>query len=163
MSVARVIPGDSVLPQLRTVLDARAMSAVLGRCLAAGSAPIDITACEVERVKYRPGRNCLVGYRLELRDPSTGASREQRLCAGIYAHEAAQARYAAALGHAPAMSAGVPAVSLIEPLDMVVWVFPHERKLGALPAMTDGERLRETLLPPVVAARWGKALPAANF
>ena len=147
MTTVPVVPADSVLPQLASVLDARAMRRVFERHLFAAGKSFELLACDIERVKYRPGRNCLIGYKLELRDPATGACHEQRLCAGIYAPDEARARYDRALSEAHTASAWFAPVSLIPPLNMVVWTFPNERKLGALPVMTDTARLREELLP----------------
>ena len=156
MTSARLIPFDPVLPQLASVLDARSMRRVFEEYLIAGGESVEPTACDIERVKYRPGRNCLIGYKLKLRDPATGAGHEQRLCVGIYAPDEAHARYDKALSEAPMAPAWIAPVSLIAPLNMVVWAFPNERKLGALPVMTDPARLREELLPAVVRARWGE-------
>ncbi|MGB5080732.1 MAG: phosphotransferase [Burkholderiales bacterium] len=155
MTSARLIPSDPVLPQLASALDARAMRGVFERYLLAGGNSLEPTTCDIERVKYRPGRNCLIGYKLELREPATGARSEQRLCVGIYAPEEARARFHKASGGTQTRGPWFAPVSLIAPLDMVVWAFPHERKLGALPVMTDSARLREELLSPVVRAHWG--------
>jgi tRNA A-37 threonylcarbamoyl transferase component Bud32 len=156
MTGTRLMPSDRVLPQLASALDARAMRRVFEQTLLAGGESAELTTCDIERVKYRPGRNCVIGYKLELREPATGARHEQRLCAGIYAPGEARARYDKASGEAHTASARFAPVSLIAPLNMVVWAFPNERKLSALPVMTDPARLREELLPAVVRARWGK-------
>jgi Phosphotransferase enzyme family len=156
MTSARLIPSDPVLPQLASALDAHAMRGVFERHLLAEGKSLEPAACDIERVKYRPGRNCLIGYKLELREPATGARSEQRLCVGIYAPAEARARYDKASAGAPATGPRFASVSLIAPLNMVVWAFPNERKLGALPAVTDSARLREELLPALVRARWGE-------
>jgi len=156
MTSERLMPSDPVLPQLASALDARAMRRVFEQTLLADSVSAELTACDIERVKYRPGRNCVIGYKLEWREPATGARHEQRLCAGIYAPGEAHARYDKASSEAHTASAGLAPVSLIAPLDMVVWAFPNERKLSALPVMTDPARLREELLPAVVRAHWGQ-------
>jgi len=156
MTSERLMPSDPALPGLASALDARAMRGVFEQTLLAGGESVELTACDIERVKYRPGRNCVIGYKLELRDPATGACHEQRLCAGIYAPEEARARYGKASSEAHAAPARFAPVSLIAPLNMVVWAFPNERKLSALPLMTDPARLREELLPAVVRAHWGE-------
>jgi len=162
MNGVRAVPLDPVLPQLASVLDGQAMGRVFARDLLAGSESVELTACEIERVKYRPGRNCLLGYKLELRERATAARHDQRVCVGIYAPDEARARYDKALGGPLVSGPWIAPVSLIAPLNMVVWTFPNERKLAALPALTDSVRLREELLPEVVREHWGDDWKIAN-
>ena len=154
MAVTRLVPTDVVLPSLALLLDNRAMQGLFEQQLRErrgnGAA---ITECEIERIKYRPRRNCLVGYKIKLRD--TTGERAQRLFAGIYAEEDAVARYQKAMTEASIASADFAPVALIRPLAMVLWAFPNERKLRALPLLSDAGQLRETLLPDVVRSRWG--------
>ena len=68
------IPADPALPQLATLLDERAMGRILqvelpGEVL---EGRYSIEGCRVAHVRYRPGRDCLVGYKLEVGDPATG-------------------------------------------------------------------------------------------
>ncbi len=156
MTTVPLVPSDPTLPRLATVLDARTMGHVFEQQLFAAGKSVELTACDIERVKYRPRRNCLIGYKLKLREPATGACHEQRLCAGIYAPDDARTRYDKASSEAHATCAWFAPVSLIAPLNMIVWAFPNERKLSALPVMTDSAGLREDLLPAVVRARWGE-------
>lgn len=59
----RLPPRDPELPLLRAVLKADSAAELLGRAL-----PVGIAAAEPDYVKYRPGRSCLVRYRISLRD-----------------------------------------------------------------------------------------------
>lgn len=160
-SSARFVAPDIVLPFLAVVLDAKAMQHVfeqhLRMCI--GHA-IEVTACEIERVKYRPQRNCIVGYKLTLRDADS--EREQRLYAGTFAPEDAAARFEKASSSDGITSPVFPPVTLIRALNMVVWAFPHERKLKALPLLADPERLRRNLMPDVVRSRWGEGWEIEN-
>jgi aminoglycoside phosphotransferase (APT) family kinase protein len=154
MAVTRFVPTDAALPSLAVVLDNRAMQRLFEQqlCVRRGSG-FTVTGCEIERIKYRPRRNCLVGYKLRLRDAR--GEREQRLFAGTYAAEDATARYEKALSDARVATADFAPVALVRSLDMVVWAFPNERKLKALPLLSDAVQLRETLLPEIVRERWG--------
>lgn len=143
------MPVDATLPFLSAALDAHAMRGVFER----QCNEIEVTACEIERVKYRPLRNCIIGYKLTLRDAA--GEREQRLCAGIYDPDDAVARYEKALPEATVATAGFAPVTLIQSLNMVLWAFPNERKLTPLPIIADVRQLRENVLPEVVHARWG--------
>jgi hypothetical protein len=160
VTAARLIPRDPALPQLADALDETRMARELGALLVVGAQEqkkrYRIRSCEITRVKYRPGRNALIGYRLSVSDPDTGAARDQLLCAGLYAAGEATSRYEKASAAARAGCVLFPPVSRIEGLGMVVWAFPNDRKLGALPVLVDAHRIRHELLPGVVRARWGE-------
>jgi hypothetical protein len=57
------LPVDPALPQLRSALDESVMAAHFADVLRGHGAGVE--ACCVERVKYRPGRNCTLSYRLQ--------------------------------------------------------------------------------------------------
>lgn len=154
MRPLRSPPADAILPHLSTVVDAAAMAPRLGRLLPLhAGAPVDVRACEVERIKYRPGRNCVVGYRLQVE--IEGRPSERRFNATVYAAAEAVAR------HDKACADGAPgAAHLLDDLDAVVRVFPHDRKLPHLALLADGELMVGHFLPPLVASRWGSRRPA---
>jgi aminoglycoside phosphotransferase (APT) family kinase protein len=161
MAMTRLIPADAVLPQLASVLDAQTMRGVFEQhLLFANMPPVSIAECEIERVKYRPGRNCIVAYKLALRD-ATGVM-EQRLCAGIFTPDEAVTRHEKALSHAIYSTPYFAPVTHIPALNMLLWAFPNERKLTALPILIDAGRLREELLPEVVRGRWGDGWEIVN-
>jgi aminoglycoside phosphotransferase (APT) family kinase protein len=151
---SRQIPVDSVLPFLATALNDQAMQRTFAeRLRGRHSASIDVTACKIERVKYRAQRNCIIGYKLKICDEA--GEHEQRLCAGVYATDDANARFNKAVSEATIATPYFAPVTLIAPLNMVIWTFPNDRKLTALPLLADAARLRREVLPEVVQARWG--------
>ena len=151
----RLMPVDAALPFLSEALDAQAMGGLFERHLRKRHGnDTELIACEIERVKYRPQRNCIIGYKLKLRDAL--GEREQRLCAGIYQPDDAAACYEKALLEASIATVDFAPVTFIRLLNMVLWAFPNERKLNALPLLSDASQLRENLLPEVVHARWGE-------
>ena len=155
MVTARLVPTDPVLPFLAVAVDAQVMGGLFEQHLRERhGTDIEVIACEIERVKYRPQRNCIIGYKLKLRDAM--GEREQRLCAGIYQPDDAAARYEKALLAASVATVDFAPVTFIRLLNMVLWAFPNERKLNALPLLSDASQLRENLLPEVVHARWGE-------
>ena len=162
MGTTRLVPADAALPFLAVALDAQAMRGVFEQHLRArpGNGMV-VIACEIDRVKYRPQRNCIIGYKLRLCD--AGAEHEQRLCVGIYEPDDAAARYKKALLDTNVATVGFAPVTAIRPLNMVVWAFPNERKLNALPHISDTAQLRENLLPEVVRARWGDGWDIAEL
>lgn len=153
--MGQMLPDDSALPQLAIALNAETILREFRTVCSSNNHKAEPVSCEVDRIKYRPGRNCIIGYKLVLIDRESGNLREQRLCAGIYAPAEAQARFEKSLQGKLIETAYLPPVFLINNLSMVVWTFPNERKLGALLAMTDMPTLKNELLPQAVEARWG--------
>lgn len=155
MVATRLVPTDTALPFLVTALNEHAMRDLFERILRARHGNcVEVTVCKIQRIKYRPRRNCIIGYGLKLRD--TQGEREQRLCAGVYAADDAMARYDKALGEATVATPDFAPVTFLPSLNMVVWAFPNERKLKSLPLLMDAKQLREKLLPEVVCERWGE-------
>ncbi|MEZ5500908.1 MAG: phosphotransferase [Steroidobacteraceae bacterium] len=155
-SVVPTLPQDPMLPQLAALFDHAGLAARLDAHflqLAPGAA-LRVLACEIERVKFRPGRNCVVGYCLRVQ--AGGRRRMQRLTLCMYTAEEARERYAR---HARAQRSEaapfLPAVSLLAGIDALCWLFPHDRKVTSLPALTDQGLMRNVLMPQVVQARWG--------
>lgn len=154
MSSLREAPRDPVLPHLATALDEARMASLFQHHLHASAASVDVRACAIERVKYRPGRSCIVAYRLTLRERD-GRDSEQRLYAGLYEAADAQDRYERARSaHAPSAH-GLPGAQFIAPLNMLVRWFPNDRKLPALDRLIDAQAMRTAFIEPLVHARFG--------
>lgn len=166
-STDRRVPADLALPHLPRLFDVAAMTRSLAAewaGAAATPAAPQILGCEIERVKYRPGRNCVVGYRVRLQMPSrpSGAGRRRaaqriaiaRVSAAMYPTVEAEARYARARGLAADLEFP-PRLSLLRDSGVLLWRFPHDRKLAALPLLADSAWLRCGWLPELVNARWG--------
>jgi aminoglycoside phosphotransferase (APT) family kinase protein len=147
----RFIPNDAKLPFLTVAMDCDAMGQVFEQHFRLFE-NTRIQACEIERVKYRPQRNCLIGYKIRLIDGS--GAREQRLCVGMYERADASARFMKALA-INSIDTELPAVSMIAALNVVVWAFPNDRKLTSIGLLANPAQLREHVLPDVVQARWG--------
>ncbi|WDT73559.1 MAG: hypothetical protein MPW17_21685 (plasmid) [Candidatus Manganitrophus sp.] len=77
------IPHDAALPQLADVLNRSKMKALF-QAEFFPEGRFRIEACSIERVKYKPGKNCLVCYRLEIRDRMTQQVFTQRLSTRIF-------------------------------------------------------------------------------
>lgn len=126
--------------------------------------PAQVRACAIERVRYRPGRSCVIGYRLTL-DGADASMREQRVSASVFAADEAHARYRAELDAPRAphsryqcgrLETLLPPMSFIAPLHMLVRAFPCDRKLESLPLLADPGIVARRFLPALVAAHWGK-------
>ena len=169
MTPDRRVPDDDQLPQLARLFDVEAMSRHIesawtpqGHAEPSESAG-RVLSCEIERVKYRPGRNCVVGYRVRMRLPRERAAFDgslqprpariatRRICAAMYPLAEAEQRYARARQRA----AHEDRVALLPDHGLLLWQFPVDRKLAALPRLADPRWLRSSRLPQLVEARWG--------
>lgn len=154
------VPADPKLPWLATALDRDAMSRHFARLVLPTFAPAQpgryrLHGCDIDHVRYRPGRNCAIAYRLQVLDTATRAHHDLRFHARMYPPAGAHSRHARAADERLEPAPLGPPLHLIEPLDMVLWAFPNERKLRALGAVLDDGRLASEVLPEVIATGWG--------
>lgn len=158
MSDLRLVPNDASLPSLGRLLDSSYIGERL-RTLCGSAQGLAVSECEIERVKYRPRRACVVGYRLRLRNAVSAAESERRFALCMYPAGDAQARYEKARAQAPATGvgtgAGLHAISLLEDLHTLVWPFPRDRKLPMLALLADGAWAAGAVLPELARQRWG--------
>ena len=164
MTPSLEIPHDNKLPQMAVILDEVNMRGVLEDALnaeAPGDTPADVECsrlrvrhCKIEWIKYKPDSKCTVCYRLAI-DPLPPDSQGELILYGrIYAAGGALSRFRRAQSACLVRPRfGRPLLHLPE-LDMVVWVFPNDRKLTGLSLIADERRLKDELLGEVL----GKAL-----
>lgn len=161
----RRVPEDRVMPRLAALFDLGRMSESLSAHWSAGEyGRPRILGCEVERVKYRPGRNCVVGYRVQVKWPrrpgrmgwrlAPERTAATRVCVAMYPGDEATSRYERAKA-AAAVAQSSPSVSLLDEPGVLLWRFPHDRKLPTLPLLADIDALRARRLPELAQARWG--------
>ena len=157
------VPPDRALPHLARALDAATMSAVLQASVfadgvlatrAAGRARVQ--RCEIEWVKYRPGKNCTIAYRLSVMDAANEKAWTQLLCARVFTPGQSAARFRTAQSEDLVRPVFGQSLTHVPEMDMVVWAFPNDSKLAALPNILDANQLRCELLPPVVEAAVGR-------
>ena len=146
--MSALLPCDAALPQLAQALDGHAMASVFAALLSG----LQVQGCEVERVKYRPARNCTVAYRLRLHDARQGRSFEQRVAARFCSAGDAARRFAQGRARAVVASAAGPDVTHLPALDMVAHWWPNDAKLDAPQLLLDDAELRRRCLGEVVAA-----------
>jgi len=150
MNRVHELPRDRALPHLARALDEAAMAEVFADAVRMHGAQIE--SCRIERIKYRPLRNCTLSYRLQLRDTAANRVFEQRVAARLCSDGDA-ARRAAQAGKAKALpSLAGPALRLLPALDMLTWWWPNDPKLAAPGVLADARLLREHVLPELVAA-----------
>jgi len=138
------IPHDAALPQLADVLNRSKMKEVFQEALFP-EGRLQVEACSIERVKYKPGKNCLLCYQLEIRDRMTQQVARQRLSTRIFEKGGAVSRFKRAQLQTTVIPSFGKPVSHISALDMVIWAFPNDRKLQGLPKITDPTHLKEKI------------------
>lgn len=149
------LPADPVLPQLPRALNARAMAVVFGSALSGA----EVTACAIDRVKYRPRRTCSVSYRLQLRGAG-GAAFEQRVSARFCAAGDAPRRHARALQVPREASPAGPDLQCDTGLDMLAWWLPNDPCLPGLRVLADAGRLQAAWQALPAGARAAVAAPS---
>lgn len=157
MSEPHVMPSDAALPTLPQLFDLPTMTRRFASHFATTpGVPVDVLGCEIERTKYRPGRNCLVAYRLRIRRGAGSSVRRIRVTLAVHAAGEgrrrlvdARARWAAGDGEFG------PASGWMDGPGALLWHFPFDRKLAALRDLANGDWLREVALPALATARFG--------
>jgi hypothetical protein len=81
MSAPGALPRDPVLPHLAHALDEAAMAPVFNQVVSHHGARLE--SCHLERIKYRPQRNCTLSYRLRLHNTADNSVFEQRVAARL--------------------------------------------------------------------------------
>jgi len=149
MSPLQELPQDRALPHLARALDVHAMAEVFADELRAHGGQLE--SCSIERVKYRPNRNCTLSYLLRLRHGPAGPVLEQRVAARLCSGGDSVRRIARASAAPLHPSLAGPALRLLPALDMLTWWWPNDAKLGAPHVLADTATLRERVLPELVA------------
>ncbi len=150
-SLGTTLPPDAALPQLPQALDPATMASVFSELLQPHGTRLE--RCVVDRVKYRPGRNATLGYKLMLRDAQQRPFVQHvaaRLCGPDGEQRATRAATAALTP-----SAAGPALRWLPGLGMLTWWWPNDAKLRAPHVLSSDRRLREHLLPALMQALCG--------
>lgn len=139
------VPGDRALPRLGLALDAGRMAELIARALPAvwesGTAG---GGCRIERVKYRPGRNCVVLYRIGHQDAGSAGACAGYVHAGLYSPEEARRRHASECATLPERDRA-RLLAFLPEHGIVLRAFPHDRKLPALRLLGDSGRIARSL------------------
>lgn len=154
MNLAHQLPPDPVIPYLPVALNAQTMAQLLQEKVFS-NLDLGVRHIEIERIKYKPGRSCLVCYRLQLIHGTSGKTDELLLCARFYRSGGSHAPYVRALcNHAPDTPIHVPLIHL-QDFDCLIWVFPNDDKLKAVAVLMDPSALGREVLPELIEHHWG--------
>lgn len=168
--------GDPAFPQLALAVDAPRMARHFERLL---TAPTQwrVTACRLDRLRYRGGTRCILYYEITLHRTSDAAKQLSWITGYLYADNAklqSRLRRLDAGGAAHDANAPLPHYALLAELDMLITCFPTDHGLPGLrvfaanpsavfaPHCTalfgaDGWRVLDVALKPV---RWRAGLSA---
>lgn len=150
------LPNDNFLPHLAFAVDGDAMRHRLQSAIFGNAPDQRIESCKIERVKYHPAQRCTIGYRLSIRTGVDGVPEDHFLTARLFEPGGASARferYRSCRWIAPRF--GPPLLHLAE-RDMILWSFPNDRHLPALPLLTDESQLRREAVPELVERHFGR-------
>ena len=151
-------PSDPSLPQLTIASDPGLMREIFRRHLRPLTAKgYDIQECVLSRVRYRRPARCVLQYTLRLVEPGTGRERSQWVSGLLYAEDRAapisqRLRAADPSQEIPKAFLTFEPVSFIPDLEMLVQVFPYDRRLPTLPVLMAGP---SPDLEPVLLAQFG--------
>ena len=104
-----------------------------------------VGSCVIGEKRYKPGRSCVLSYRLHLHDTRTGAKHEQVVSARLCRPDEGPAEFHRARSRQLVRTPGVRALAYMPEIEMVVWSFPNDRKLTHLPELLNIEFLRSHL------------------
>ncbi|MCB1985399.1 MAG: aminoglycoside phosphotransferase family protein [Burkholderiales bacterium] len=148
---------DSYLPHMSALLDTATMTSVLtGQLASWQSDSWTVFNCRQVRVKYKPRKNCLAVYEIALKNQQTNREMQLNITCRTYEHRGSERRYRKAQKEIRGDSPACPAVFHVPELEMVVWIFPCERKLLSLPLMSNNHYLKHVIMPELVTQTWGK-------
>lgn len=164
------LPHDETLPQLAVALDPLMMQVLLqGLLFAADTATkganlvdeavqedrFQIESCAIDRVKYKAREKCVISYRLHIYDRVRQEWHEQILCARVFPAGLSLSRYRKARQEPLVQPHYGKAVMHLPELEMVIWAFPNDRKIGGIARLLASATGANSALAELVAALWG--------
>lgn len=136
---------DPQFPQISAALDPSIMLEVLQNALFPNKGKthqaVKIRSCRVGEKRHKPGKSFLLSYHLGLQDSATNSCYEQILSAQLCLPGRGLSEFETSQNAQGNLPSGIPSVSFIPEVDMLLWAFPHDRKLTHLPKLLDTENL----------------------
>jgi aminoglycoside phosphotransferase len=119
--VKTLLAADPMLPQRDLLLDGARVAPLLEQRLGL-ERPVELTRCEIARVKYRVGESLRVRYAVETRE------RRYAISCRAFVAGRSETAYRRALGHLVPTGELRP-LAWMARLETVFWTFPNDRKL----------------------------------
>ncbi|CAG7857451.1 hypothetical protein MCAMS1_02276 [biofilm metagenome] len=137
---------DPLFPQIPKILEPVYMREILQRSLFRNrrihDKKIRIESCEIGEKRYKPGKSFSLSYNLRLRDMNSDAWYEQWLTAQLQPAGLGNSGFDKCIEKPTYSPVGIPSVSYISEVDMLLWSFPHDRKLTQLNSLLDTDKLK---------------------
>jgi Phosphotransferase enzyme family len=131
---------DSGFPTLQDALDPKSAAIAIAKDLQeAGFGSVSLSV-EIERVRIKPGRKALIGYRLTGRD-ANGAPFDQRMMLTLWV-DGDPARLPAMNGSDATQPVFGPPTMAIPHLQGSAWFFPNDRKIAHIAGLMAEGRVR---------------------
>ncbi len=134
---------DPQFPQIPKILEPGFMREVLQNALfrnrRAGDREIIIERCEVGEKRYKPGKSFMLSYKLSLQDLQSNNTYEQCLTAQLCPVGSSPSQFEIDWENPVVLPAGIPSVSYLSELDILLWSFPYDRKLTQLQELLETE------------------------
>lgn len=159
MMPTRQIQSDPVVSHLLLALDTGEFKQILQQQIFNECGYL-IDEIKIERIKYKPAKNCLVCYRLSIAHCITGKRLNLLFSARFYESGGSHSRYLKTRSHQDASNRfkghDIPPVIHLPDIDCLIWVFPSDRKLNYLKFIDSEQTLREQIIPVVIQQHWGQ-------
>jgi hypothetical protein len=155
MSVENAFLHDAELPGLVTAMNPAAAGPLLAEHLWPGE-DVPVAACRVARIRYRRHVRCFLQYELKVSHPSLREARTYWVTGALYRDTSRTrhlARKSARLAPPRTDTRDPLPVCLIADTQMLVSVFPFDRKLPQAPVLVSG---RDPVLQHVVRRSFGE-------
>jgi hypothetical protein len=157
-----MLAADHGLPHLKVACDAERMRQILTTHLRShGNHVPNVQHCQIYRIRYRPGRRCVLQYELTMNDPVTGREQTHWITGRIYADDQVQRTRKNLPDSLEARDLSdhllpFQPVSFISELRMYLQVFPYDRRIRTLPILMKepSPELSDTLLSRFGPGAW---------
>lgn len=131
------LASDPYFPQIPKILDSGYMRETLQNALfpnkATGRPDITVESCHVGEKRYKPGKSFMLTYMLHLQNTESGDSYDQILTARLRPSGIKpEGELNTSFLEAADLSIGKAAGNYLPELGMMLWPFPHDRKLAHL-------------------------------
>lgn len=127
---------DPQFPQIPLILETQRMRSILQLLL---FRPTDlkkpkfiVEKCIIGEKRHKPGNSFVLSYHLDMVNVETGTRFEQVLTGKLYRPGEDREEYKRLQDKPMSCSSGIPAISHLPGLGMMIWAFPHDRKLEHL-------------------------------
>ena len=131
------LPTDARLPQLPIILDVGVMRDKFRDYLFASASDrtqFVVRQCEIIQIRYKPAASCMVSYRLDIEDTSTGERGEHIVCGRAFPAGCSRSQWEKAGARALVQPRFRNPLIHLPDIEMVLWSFPNDRKMHTLPA-----------------------------